>query len=240
MHENPSIVPFPRRRPAEAAVLTRLEGEHEEDRLLRRTLAIAATAHLLLLAVHLPSGGEPLRIEPTHPPRYHQIPPTPRIKRAPPPEIDTTPPIRPREVTMPVPGPVPTDPEPIRDVAAEELPPLDLEPVSLWTVPDAPPAPPAADPVPFGAGMERPVALYAPPPVYTEAARHRRVQGMAVVEAVIEADGRVTSVRIVKDLPMGLGGAAARAVAQWRFEPATRNGRPIAVFYRLSVHFAIQ
>lgn len=237
MRPDPSIVPFPRLR-TEAAVLPYRHDEAEDDRLLRRTLVIAAAAHLLLLAVHLPSASEPLQIEPAPPPVFHIVN-TPRPVPPEPPGPEEEPPVR-REATMVVPGPVPPNPEPIREVAPEELPALELETPSLWTVPDAPPETPPAAPVPFDTGMERPVKIYAPPPGYTEAARRSRIQGVAIVEAIIDLDGRVTAVRIVKDLPMGLGEAAARAVRAWRFEPATRNGRPIAVYYSLSVHFAIQ
>jgi outer membrane biosynthesis protein TonB len=39
---------------------------------------------------------------------------------------------------------------------------------------------------------------------------------------------------------MGLGGAAADAVRNWRFKPATLNGRPVTVYYVLTVHFTLQ
>jgi outer membrane biosynthesis protein TonB len=39
---------------------------------------------------------------------------------------------------------------------------------------------------------------------------------------------------------MGLDVAAAQAVAQWRFTPATLNGRPLKVIYTLTVNFTVQ
>ena len=35
---------------------------------------------------------------------------------------------------------------------------------------------------------------------------------------------------------MGLTEEVVKAVRQWRFEPATLHGKPIAVFYNLTVH----
>ncbi len=43
--------------------------------------------------------------------------------------------------------------------------------------------------------------------------------------------------RVLKALPMGLDHAAVDAVKKWRFKPATLNGRPVNVYYVLTVNF---
>ena len=95
-------------------------------------------------------------------------------------------------------------------------------------------------PIPYRSEMTRPRILYEVRPEYTEIARHARLQGTVILEAVIDESGRVLDVHILKRLPMGLDRAAADAVAQWRFSPATLNGRPLKVFYTLTVNFTVQ
>jgi protein TonB len=77
-------------------------------------------------------------------------------------------------------------------------------------------------------------------PVYTEAARRARIQGVVIVEAIIDKQGNVTNVRVLKALPMGLDQAAVDAVKKWRFRPATLNGRPVNVYFVLTVNFQLQ
>jgi protein TonB len=61
-----------------------------------------------------------------------------------------------------------------------------------------------------------------------------------IVEAVIDEQGRVTDVRILRGLPMGLDREAVAAVRQWRFTPATLQGKPVKVYFSLTVNFRIQ
>lgn len=91
----------------------------------------------------------------------------------------------------------------------------------------------------FGA-VTRPVFLDGPQPRYTETARRAGVQGTVIVEAVINEQGRVTDVRILKTLPMGLDQAAVDAVRSWRFKPATLASKPVKVYYTLTVNFTLQ
>lgn len=54
----------------------------------------------------------------------------------------------------------------------------------------------------------------------------------------VDKEGRVSWVSVVKDLPLGLGREAVRAVERWRFDPATVNGKPVAETIEITVHFA--
>jgi protein TonB len=74
-------------------------------------------------------------------------------------------------------------------------------------------------------------------PEYTEAARRARVNGIVILEAVVDKQGDVVRTRVLKGLPMGLDQAAVDAVTQWKFSPATRNGKPVAVYFILTVNF---
>lgn len=100
---------------------------------------------------------------------------------------------------------------------------------------------PANDqPIRLTAAMTRPAVTYQVQPRYSEAARRAGVQGAVTVDAVIDEQGRVTEVRILRGLPMGLDREAVAAVKQWRFTPATLAGKPVKVYFSLTVNFRIQ
>jgi periplasmic protein TonB len=90
------------------------------------------------------------------------------------------------------------------------------------------------------ARMTRPETISRVNPRYTEAARIARRQGMVIVQATIDRTGRVTDVRLVKGLGLGLDESAIKAVQQWRFKPAALAGRPVPVYFQLSVNFTIR
>ena len=94
-------------------------------------------------------------------------------------------------------------------------------------------------PVRMEGEVEPPVKLSAPSPQYTEEARMARIQGVVIIEAMIDREGEIQCARILKDLPLDLGTSAVNAVKTWRFKPATIKGEPVNVFYNLSVNFRL-
>ncbi len=100
--------------------------------------------------------------------------------------------------------------------------------------------PAESQPIRITVGMTRPEIVHQVQPKYTELARRSGVQGTVIVEAIIDEQGRVTNVRVLRGLPMGLDRAAVDAIEQWRFKPATLANRPVKVFYTLTVNFTIQ
>ena len=105
--------------------------------------------------------------------------------------------------------------------------------------------PPAMTPAPAGpihitAAVKKPEILRRVSPAYPEPARRARVQGSVILEAIINERGDVTSVRVIRGLPMGLEQSAIQAVTQWKFQPATLDGRPVAVYFNLTVQFEVR
>src|SRR5215213_6633118 len=88
-----------------------------------------------------------------------------------------------------------------------------------------------------GEGVTRPEKISGAPPVYTETARKARVTGAVVIEAIIDEQGNVTNTRVLQGLPMGLDQAALEAVRGWKFRPAMFQGKPVKVYYTLTVNF---
>jgi TonB family protein len=76
------------------------------------------------------------------------------------------------------------------------------------------------------------------PPVYPEDARRLNVSGPVIVQALVSADGEVLRTRVIDSIRL-LDGAAVRAVEQWRFTPAMRDGRPVAVWVAVPVRFRL-
>lgn len=78
-------------------------------------------------------------------------------------------------------------------------------------------------------------------PAYPEAARLRGDQGAVGMELSINAQGRVVSVVVARSSGSpALDQAARRAVAEWRFRPATVDGQPVPGAIRTTVHFRLQ
>jgi protein TonB len=76
-------------------------------------------------------------------------------------------------------------------------------------------------------------------PNYTEVARKSRIQGIVIVEAIIDKDGNVDHVKVLKGLPMGLSEEAESAVKKWKFRPGTLGGQPVDVIFNLTVNFTL-
>jgi len=102
------------------------------------------------------------------------------------------------------------------------------------------PEPKAEGPLRVGGDVKAPVVVKRVEPKYNELARHAHTQGVVIVEAVINKNGNVDKVSVIKGLPMGLSEAAEEAVKDWKFKPGTLNGEPVDVIFNLTVNFTLQ
>ena len=90
-----------------------------------------------------------------------------------------------------------------------------------------------------GGEVEPPRVVRRVQPKYTEEARQERLQGVTILEAVIDEHGEVAEIRVLKGLGSGLDTAAVDAVKQWKFVPAMLHGKPVAVYFTLTVSFKL-
>jgi TonB family protein len=90
-----------------------------------------------------------------------------------------------------------------------------------------------------GRGVSAPRAIYDPEPEYSEEGRKARYQGTVLLQVVVGVDGRTRDVRVARSLGMGLDEKALEAVRQWRFDPATQDGQPVAVLVNIEVNFRL-
>jgi protein TonB len=80
--------------------------------------------------------------------------------------------------------------------------------------------------------------LKTPPPDYPPKALDAGVEGWVEVEFTVMPDGSVQDVSVVgADPPKTFEVAAVKAVSQWTFAPASRNGAPIAAHVRQKIDF---
>jgi TonB family protein len=90
-----------------------------------------------------------------------------------------------------------------------------------------------------GNGVSAPRALETPDPEYSEEARKAKYQGSVTLALIVGPDGKPRDIRVLHALGMGLDQKAIEAVNRWRFEPATKDGRPVAVLINVEVNFRL-
>jgi TonB family protein len=78
-------------------------------------------------------------------------------------------------------------------------------------------------------------ATYTPEPEYSESARKAKIRGTVQLAVAIDATGVAHIVRVVKPLEPGLDQNAVEAIEKWRFTPATKDGKPVAVQMEVEV-----
>ncbi|HEX2163389.1 MAG TPA: energy transducer TonB [Thermoanaerobaculia bacterium] len=87
--------------------------------------------------------------------------------------------------------------------------------------------------------IEPPVKLAAPEPEYPFGARTAHTEGSVVVRVIVDADGSVHTPVLARYPSVALALAAAEPLRRWRFEPARRDGEPVASYYCLQVNFEL-
>jgi periplasmic protein TonB len=75
-------------------------------------------------------------------------------------------------------------------------------------------------------------------PQYPQEAFIKKIEGTVELEILIDATGKVIRARVIRSIPM-LDAAAIQTVLQWVFEPAIKNGRPVATLASAPVGFRI-
>ncbi len=90
-----------------------------------------------------------------------------------------------------------------------------------------------------GGGVSAPKPIFTPDPEYSEEARKAKYQGVVVLWLVIGPDGRPREIKVARPLGMGLDEKAVEAVRTWRFEPARKDGQPVAVVMNVEVSFRL-
>jgi TonB family protein len=120
--------------------------------------------------------------------------------------------------------------------------------------PDAPPPPPPPfdgfseayedavarlTPVRVGGNIPQPIKTHDVKPVYPSEARNAHVQGVVIIEALIDPSGSVANAHVLRSIPM-LDEAALGAVSRWQFTPTLVDGQARSVRMTVTVNFTLQ
>lgn len=100
-----------------------------------------------------------------------------------------------------------------------------------------PPPPPAA--VRVGGQIKAPKLVHSVPPVYPELAAQARLTAMVIMEALVDTQGRVRGVQVLRGAPL-FDDAAIAAVKQWRYQPLLLNGVPTEFILTVTVKFNLK
>lgn len=93
-----------------------------------------------------------------------------------------------------------------------------------------------------GNGVETPRLLKEMKPQYTAQAMRAKIQGTVLLECVVQPDGSVGKIKVVRSLDstFGLDQEAMKAVRQWQFAPGTRFGQPVSVLVTVEIAFTLR
>jgi TonB family protein len=77
-------------------------------------------------------------------------------------------------------------------------------------------------------------------PAYTEEARDLKIAGTVLVELTVGSDGVARDIVVKKSLFLGLNEKAVEAVAHWRFQPGTKDGKAVSVKAMIEINFRLK
>jgi protein TonB len=88
-----------------------------------------------------------------------------------------------------------------------------------------------------GGEVSAPKLIYAPDPEFTDEALKARYQGVCVISLIVDEQGKPQNIQVERHLGMGLDQKAMEAVQQYKFKPALRHGKAVAVKAHIEVNF---
>ena len=98
----------------------------------------------------------------------------------------------------------------------------------------------------IGGGLERvggavsaPMVLFQPEAEFSDEARRAKYQGIVIVSIIVDAQGHPLNPRVVRALGMGLDEKAIEAVMKYKFKPAMKSGKPVAVPINVEINFRL-
>jgi TonB family protein len=88
--------------------------------------------------------------------------------------------------------------------------------------------------------VRMPRAVHTVAASYTHSAMTAKISGRVILRAIVERDGTVGDVRVVRSLEPTHDEEASKALAQWQFERATRGGQPVGMVITVEMTFTLK
>jgi TonB family protein len=88
-------------------------------------------------------------------------------------------------------------------------------------------------------GVSAPVPLNSVTAEFSDEARRKNIQGICLVQLIVDAQGRPQNPRIIRTLGYGLDQKALEAVKKYHFKPAMKAGVPVLVMITVAVNFSL-
>jgi len=96
-----------------------------------------------------------------------------------------------------------------------------------------------AAPIPIGGDVKPAKLLKSVQPVYPQMARTQHVSGNVQIDALIDADGNVSAMKVLSG-PALLRDAALQSLKQWKYQPAELDGKPTSMHLTVVLQFRAQ
>jgi TonB family protein len=93
-----------------------------------------------------------------------------------------------------------------------------------------------------GNGVSVPRVTREVKPDYTKEAKENRIEGTVMMDVVVQADGAVGDVKVVRSLDSeyGLDDNAVKAMRQWQFVAGRKDDKPVPVAISVEMTFALK
>jgi TonB family protein len=89
----------------------------------------------------------------------------------------------------------------------------------------------------IGGDVKPPLLIHSVDAEFSKKAKDAKFQGISVVSCIVDTDGLPRHIHVTRRLGMGLDEKAIEAVRQYRFQPSTLHGKPVAVAITIEVNF---
>jgi TonB family protein len=96
-----------------------------------------------------------------------------------------------------------------------------------------------AAPIPVGGDVKPAKLIKSVQPVYPQMARTQHVSGNVQIDALIDADGNVSAMKVLSG-PALLRDAALQSLKQWKYQPAELDGKPTSMHLTVVLQFRAQ
>jgi protein TonB len=94
-------------------------------------------------------------------------------------------------------------------------------------------------PLPTGGDVKSATLISKVSPVYPILARNQHISGNVVIDALIDANGRVGAMKVISG-PTLLRQSAMDALRQWKYQPAMLDGKPVPMHLTVTLQFREQ